>query len=41
MTQQCDQIKVRSHGAAAAAIFLLQQPESVHTVRLQLSYIFK
>ena len=33
--------KVRSHGMTAAAIFLPQQPESVHTVRLQLSYIFK
>ena len=35
------QLKVRSHGAAAAAIFLPQQPESFHTVQLQLSYIFK
>ena len=34
-------LKVRSHGAVAAAIFLPQQPESVHTVWLQLSYIFK
>ena len=34
-------VKVHSHGVAAAAIFLPQQPESVHTVRLQLSYIFK
>ena len=33
--------KVRSDGAAAAAIFLPQQPESVHTVQLQFSYIFK
>ena len=36
-------LKVCSHDAdaAAAAIFLLQQPESVHTVWLQLSYILK
>ena len=34
-------VKVRSDGAAAAVIFLPQQPESVHTVRLQVSYIFK
>ena len=34
-------LKVRSHGAAAAAIFFPQQSESVHTVRLEFSYIFK
>ena len=34
-------LKVRSHSAAAAAMLLPQQPESVHTVRLQLPYIFK
>ena len=34
-------LKVCSHGAAAAAIFLPQQAEIVHTVQLQLSYIFK
>ena len=33
--------KVRSHGAAAAAIFLPQPPESVDTVSLRLCYIFK
>ena len=34
-------IKVRSHGVAVAANFLLQQAESVQAVRLQLSYTFK
>ena len=34
-------IKVLSHGMAAAVIFLLQQAESVHTVQMWLPHFFK